>query len=253
MTTQHTQKDKPLMVITGASRRIGATLARFFSPHWQLALHARQDNDDIQTLSRQLAQKGGIALVFFADFRTTGERSTLIPNIIKRMGTAPQCLINNASVFLKDSLRKEQPDHWHENILVNLHAPMQLIRSFHIHRPRHTPSCVINITDQRVLNPTPYFMSYTLSKSALHTLTHTAALALAPHVRVNAIAPGPVMPDSTQTDEAFRRQCLAMPLQQGGDLKDICHAAQFLTEASSVTGQTIAVDGGQHLGYRHTS
>ena len=241
---------KPLMLITGASRRIGAGLAESFASTWRLALHCTRKNAAIEQLADKIKRHGGHVSLFAYDFRVDGQADRLITQVITSMGV-PTCLINNASVFLKDHLAKDSADHWQDNMTVNAYAPLQIIRAFKRHVPNNHKACIINMTDQRVLNLTPFFTSYTLSKVSLSALTRLASLALAPHIRVNAIAPGPILANDNQSQEEFDQQCQRMPLRQGGSIHDISLAIEFFLQAKSVTGQTIAIDGGQHLGWMH--
>ena len=135
-------------------------------------------------------------------------------------------------------------------IAVNLTAPVFLAQAFAAQAPDGADASIVNIVDQRVLKPTPRFFSYTLSKSALASATVTLAQALAPNVRVNAVAPGPTLPSPRQTDEQFARQAAAVPLKRGPSPEDIAAAVLYLAQAKSVTGTVIAVDGGQHLAWR---
>ena len=132
---------------------------------------------------------------------------------------------------------------------VNLRAPLVLTRAFAEQLPDGVEGNVINVIDQRVWNLTPHFTSYTVSKAALWTLTRTLALALAPRIRVNAVGPGPTLPSARQTEEQFRRQWSSLPLMRRVAPEEICEAVRFIIDAPSVTGQMIAVDGGQHLGW----
>ncbi len=134
---------------------------------------------------------------------------------------------------------------------VNLRAPFILTQALDRQLPEGQAGNVVNILDQRVLNLTPHFTSYTVSKSALWTLTQTLAMALAPRIRVNAVGPGPTLPSSRQTEEQFSRQWSSLPLKRQVMPKEICDAVRFILDAPSMTGQMIAVDGGQHLGWGH--
>jgi len=158
-------------------------------------------------------------------------------------------LINNASVFEKDLWNTVSRASWDTHMEVNLRAPFVLMQDFARLRPAGAAANIINLIDERVWNLTPYFVSYTVSKMGLWALTQTLALALAPEVRVNAIGPGPTLQSAHQTPEQFRRQWEMMPLKRPVDVRDICRAVRFILDASSMTGQMIALDGGQHLGW----
>ena len=138
---------------------------------------------------------------------------------------------------------------WDRHIEINLRAPFVLCQAFADRLPAGCEGNIVNLLDQRVWNLTPYFMSYTVSKSALWTLTQTLALAMAPQIRVNGIGPGPALASEFQSDAQFERQWRRMPLRRGTTPEEICHALRFILAAPSMTGQMIALDGGQHLGW----
>jgi NAD(P)-dependent dehydrogenase (short-subunit alcohol dehydrogenase family) len=158
-------------------------------------------------------------------------------------------LVNNAGVFEDDTVETATRETWDHHLAVNLRAPFVLIQEFARRLPAEAGGVVVNLLDQRVWSLTPYFVSYTLSKVGLWTLTQTMAMALAPRIRVNGIGPGPALPNIRQTDEQFFRQCAMMPLGRGTSPDEIAAALRFIIEAPAVTGQMIALDGGQHLGW----
>jgi NAD(P)-dependent dehydrogenase (short-subunit alcohol dehydrogenase family) len=158
-------------------------------------------------------------------------------------------LVNNAGVFFDDTVETATRESWDTHLRVNLRAPFILIQEFARRLPAEAGGVVVNLLDQRVWSLTPYFVSYTLSKAGLWTLTQTLALALAPRIRVNAIGPGPALPNIRQSPEQFRRQCAQMPLGRGTSPDEIAAALRFILEAPAMTGQMIALDGGQHLGW----
>ena len=166
----------------------------------------------------------------------------------KDLGTIT-CLINNASIFELDSIDNINKKEWNNQLDVNVWAPIFLIKEFKRNLPRNITGNVINIIDQRVLNLTPHFLSYTVSKSGLWTITKTLALELAPKIRVNAIGPGPTIKSKFQTDKDFKLQCQALPLQSGAKPEEVAETILFLLKVKSITGQMIALDGGQHLGW----
>jgi NAD(P)-dependent dehydrogenase (short-subunit alcohol dehydrogenase family) len=158
-------------------------------------------------------------------------------------------LVNNASLFEPDEVQSLHAALWERHFAVNLRAPAFLTRDFAHQVPDGQEGAVVNIIDQRVWKPNPQFFSYTLSKSALLTATRTMAQALAPRIRVNAIGPGPTLTSSRQSDGDFARQGEALPLRRPSTPEDIAEAVAFLAKARSVTGQMLAVDGGQHLAW----
>ena len=163
------------------------------------------------------------------------------------------CLVNNASVFEYDSLKSVNSSSWNKHMSANLDAPLTLSKLFFKNLPSKKSGDIINILDQRVLNLTPHFLSYTISKSALWTMTKTLALELAPKIKVNAIGPGPVIKSKFQTDLEFKNQCKRMPLQIGSQPHEIAKTVIFLLSMPSITGQIITLDGGQHLGWGQVS
>ena len=158
-------------------------------------------------------------------------------------------LVNNASTFDMDLVQTVTRASWDHHIEPNLRAPFVLTQDFAAQLPEEAEGAVVNMLDQRVWNLTPYFVSYSVSKSGLWTLTRSLALALAPRIRVNAIGPGPTLPSVHQTDAQFERQWRAMPLQRGTTPEEIAEAVRFLLAARAMTGQMLALDGGQHLGW----
>ena len=164
----------------------------------------------------------------------------------RELGTI-DCLVNNAALFEKDDILNFTTTSWNDHLNINLLAPTILIKNFAKQVGGKTNSNIINIIDQRVFKLTPIFMSYTLSKSALYTLTKTMAMRLSPNIKVNGIAPGPTIKSKRQTTEHFNKQARATLLKRPVELKDICDTVEFLINNNSITGQVIAVDSGQNL------
>ena len=238
------------VLITGGAKRIGrATALHLARRGWNILIHANTSLAEAGRLVEEIQQSSGVKAAYIrADLADAAETAGLIPEAEKTYGTI-EALINNAAVFEQDELISATPETWEKNMAVNLRAPFLLTQAFARQIPKGKEGSVVNILDQRVLNPTPYFMSYTLSKSALAALTRTAALALAPAVRVNAVAPGDVLPAAGQTKSDFERRCASTPLGRGASPDEIADAVVFLTETPSVTGQILALDGGQHLNW----
>lgn len=172
----------------------------------------------------------------------------LVPAVTAAFGPLG-CLVNNASTFELDGVADATRDSWDAHMETNLRAPFVLTQAMAAALPEDRQGCVVNIIDQRVWNLTPFFLSYTLSKAGLWTLTRTLAMALAPRIRVNGIGPGPVLPSARQTQDQFDRQAAAVPLGRGASPEEICAALRFILGAPAMTGQMIALDGGQHLGW----
>lgn len=243
----------PVALVTGAARRIGRAIAGDLARRgWMVAVHYHVSREAAEALVAEIRRDGGRAEAFCANLECETETAGLVDRIAEALGP-PTCLVNNASVFERDDPHTVTRASWDRHMQVNLRAPFVLIQAFRRRLPSTATGNVINILDQRVWNLTPFFTSYTVSKAALWTLTQTLALALAPKVRVNAIGPGPTMPSPRQTPDQFRRQWSQVPLAQPVDPREICDAVGFILDAPSFTGQMIALDGGQHLGWSHAA
>jgi len=233
--------------VTGGVRRIGRALVVALAQEgFSIALHCRSHADEARALLRTLDVPGH---VLEADLSQEDQVSRLVSEARDILGPVG-VLINNASVFERDEWHDASRDSWDRHIETNLRAPFVLMQDFARLLPDDAKGMILNLLDQRVWNLTPHFMSYTLSKAGLWTLTQTMALALAPRIRVNAIGPGPVLPAIGQSDEHFERIRNNSPLQTGADLEEIVVAMRSLLRMPSVTGQMIALDGGQHLQWR---
>jgi NAD(P)-dependent dehydrogenase (short-subunit alcohol dehydrogenase family) len=237
------------VLITGAAQRIGRILALTFAANgWRVGLHCRRSRREAEHLAAEIVGKGGAAAVLQADLADAGEVETLVPACTAALG-APTCLVNNASTFIYDTVASLASAVWDTQLAVNVKAPVFLSQAFAASLPAGETGNVVNIVDQRVWKPTPNFFSYAASKMALWSVTRTLAQALAPRIRVNAIGPGPVLKSAHQTDEEFRRQCEATILGRGTTPDEIAQAIQFILNAPAMTGQMIALDGGQHLAW----
>lgn len=235
------------VLITGAAHRIGRAVALDLARHgWSVAVHYNRSGDAATEVVREIIAGGGQAVALDADLAHEDEVMTLVPRAVDAIGPL-SCLINNASIFEDDTATTATRQSWTAHMETNLRAPFVLIQAFAAQLPPESHGTVINMIDQRVWNLTPFFTTYTLSKTGLWTLTRTLALALAPRIRVNAIGPGPALPSARQTAEQFARQCEAMPLQRGTSPEEIADAVRFILSAPAMTGQMIALDGGQHL------
>ncbi len=234
---------------TGAALRIGRAIALDLAGHgWAVAVHHNRSAEAAEDLVRQIVADGGRAVALGADLAREAESAGLIARAVAALGPLG-CLVNNASRFERDEIDGVTRESWDSHLEPNLRAPLVLAQGFAKALPPNRGGVIINLLDERVWNLTPHFISYTVSKSALWTLTRTLALALAPHIRVNGIGPGPALPSARQSAEQFARQCASLPLGRGTTPEEICQAIQFLLAASSMTGQMIALDGGQHLGW----
>jgi NAD(P)-dependent dehydrogenase (short-subunit alcohol dehydrogenase family) len=237
------------VLITGAGQRIGRILALAFAANgWRVGLHCRSSRREADELAAAIVARGGAATVLQADLADAAQVDTLVPACAAALG-APTCLVNNASTFVYDTVASLDPKVWDTQLAVNVKAPVFLARAFAAALPAGETGNIVNIVDQRVWKPTPNFFSYAASKMALWSVTRTLAQALAPRIRVNAIGPGPVLKSAHQTDEEFRRQCEATILGRGTTPDEIFEAIRFILNARAMTGQMIALDGGQHLAW----
>jgi NAD(P)-dependent dehydrogenase (short-subunit alcohol dehydrogenase family) len=236
-------------LVTGAGKRIGRAIALALAESgWDVALHCRDSVDETEEVARSVREMDRRAIVLKADLADEAAVSELVPRATAALGPAG-CLVNNASVFEYDAALTADRAGWDRHMETNLRAPMVLTQQFARLLPAAAHGLAVNIIDQRVWNLTPHFTSYTLSKAGLWTLTQIMAMALAPRIRVNAIGPGPTLPSPRQTQAQFAKQSAQLPLQHGASAEEIAAAVLFLLQAGSMTGQMIALDGGQHLGW----
>ena len=243
-------------LVTGAARRIGRAIALDLAGSgWGVAIHYHGSHDEALATVAEIEAAGGRAAAVRADLLCEAETGGLIAEASALIGPLT-CLVNNASQFERDTAETATRESWDLHMETNLRAPFVLMQDFAralcAAKPDDMTGCVINLIDERVWNLTPHFVSYTLSKSALWTLTRTLALAFAPRIRVNAVGPGPTLPSPRQDDRQFARQSKATPLGRSIAPEEICDAVRFILAAPSMTGQMIALDGGQHLGWRNT-
>ncbi len=233
-------------LVTGAGRRIGKAIALALAENgYDVALHYRSSKDEAEATAGELRKFGVKTACVKADLSEEAETAALVDAARKALGPV-SLLVNSASVFEADDIATMSRESWDKHLNTNLRAPAKLIQDFATQSPKG--GSVINIIDQRVLKLTPQFLSYTTSKAALLTLTMTLAQALGPKgIRVNAVGPGPTLRNPRQSEEDWRRQNEATILGYGADPGDICQTVLYLASAKAVTGQMIAVDGGQHL------
>lgn len=238
-------------LVTGAGNRIGRAIALdLANAGWSVAVHHNRSAEAAASLVDEITAQGGQATAMAADLGDDAETSSLVARATERLGPVT-CLINNASVFEQDSVENATRASWDRHMTVNLRAPFVLAQQLARILPSDGTASIVNLIDQRVWNLTPHFLSYTLSKSGLWTMTQTLAMALAPRIRVNAIGPGPTLPSARQTEIHFAAQVERTPLRRAVALDEICAAVRFILDAPSLTGQMIALDSGQHLGWQH--
>lgn len=237
-------------LVTGGARRIGRALVLALAADgYAVAIHHHRSHDEAEGLAAAVAGDGGRAVALAADLADEAETGRLLPRAAAALGGPVGVLVNNASIFENDTLATASRASWEAHLAINLRAPLLLTQEFARRLPAEAGGVVVNMLDERVWNLTPYFLSYTLTKSALWTLTRTAALALAPRIRVNGIGPGPTLPSRRQSTEQFLERCRAMPLKRGTSPDEIAVALRFILAAPAMTGQMIALDGGEHLGW----
>jgi NAD(P)-dependent dehydrogenase (short-subunit alcohol dehydrogenase family) len=236
-------------LVTGAAQRIGRALALELARlGYAVAVHYQRSADQAAETVAAIRDAGGRAERFAADLAREDETQRLAPRAAEALGPIT-CLVNNASRFERDEVDSATRASWDAHLETNLRAPFVLCQAVVAALPRDEEANIVNLLDQRVWRLTPHFTSYTVSKFGLWGLTQSLALALAPRVRVNAIGPGPALPSPRQSAAQFAAQSARLPLGRGTTPDDICAALRFILATRSLTGQMIALDGGQHLGW----
>ena len=245
-------------LVTGAARRIGREMALYLARRgYDVAVHYASSASDADQTVADIQALGRRAVALQADLLDEDALATLIPRASTALGGPLTLLINNASIFEYDNIITATRKSWDRHIGSNLRAPFVLTQAFAaqvapalmVDGEPVAQGLILNMIDQRVLKPTPEFMTYSLAKMGLYALTRTSAQGLAPHVRVNGIGPGPTVQGTRQTASHFARQRAATVLGRGASPADICAAVGFFIDSPAVTGQMIAVDGGQHLAW----
>lgn len=251
MTDKRTSSQNAL--ITGAGRRIGRAIAMSLAANgWHVGVHYFRSANVAEALVYEIQSSGGRAVAIGADLSARGASSRLIEVAREHLGPL-SCLVNNASVFERDTVSTATRSTWDQHMDVNLRAPFELSQAFVHQLPDTVEANIINIIDQRVWNLTPDFTTYTLSKVGLWGLTQILARALAPQVRVNGVGPGPTLQSAHQSEEAFANEWSSMPLKRQVSPEEIAAAVRFILDAPGMTGQMIAIDSGQHMGVSSTS
>jgi len=258
MTSTTTPRRRAL--VTGAGVRLGRTMALHLAARgWDVAVHYATSAAEAEETAAAARASGAAAVALGADLLDWDETAGLVARAGAALGGPLALLVNNASIFEPETLSSMTRHSWERAVDTNLRAPVKLTQDFAGQAPRPSLDAagepvaqgfVVNMLDQRVWKPTPYFASYTLAKSALLTFTRTAAQALAPGVRVNAIGPGPTLQGTRQSAEHFRAQRAGCVLKRGADPEDILATLDYILACKALTGQMIAVDGGQHLAWQ---
>lgn len=237
------------IIVTGAATRMGAAIAKKLSgPNVEIVIHYNRSKLNAEKLQKELKKNKTKVWLIKGDLSKENDLKKII-KFAKSKLKYFDCLINNASLFENDSLKSFTSKSWDNHLNVNLKAPAFLTKEF-AKNIKGKNNNIINIIDQRVFKLTPFFTSYTLSKTGLYTLTKTSAMSLAPSIRVNGIAPGPTIKNKRQTDKHFKKQYLATPLKHQVDVNEICNAVDFFIKNSSITGQVLAIDSGQNLNWQ---
>ena len=237
------------IIITGGATRIGAAIAKKLSGlNKEILIHFNKSKTKAVILKNELEKNGTKVYLVKGDLGKESDIKKII-KFAKSKLKYFDCLINNASLFENDKLENFTNSSWENHINTNLKAPALLTKAFSKNIKRGNNN-IVNIIDQRVFKLTPFFFSYTLSKTGLYTLTKTSAMSLCPNIRVNGIAPGPTLKNIRQSEKHFKKQYLATPLKRQVDVKEICNAVDFFIKNRSITGQVLAIDSGQNMNWQ---
>tara|TARA_B100001996_G_scaffold309310_1_gene250941 strand:- start:366 stop:1118 length:753 start_codon:yes stop_codon:yes gene_type:complete len=237
------------IIITGGATRIGAAIAKKLSgSNKEIVIHFNRSKIKAENLKKKLQNYGTKVYLVKGDLSKEKDINKII-KFAKSKLKYFDCLINNASLFENDKLENFKTDSWEKHISTNLRAPALLSKEFS-KNIKGGNNNIINLIDQRVFKLTPYFFSYTISKTGLYTLTKTSAISLAPNIRVNGIAPGPTIKNKRQSEKHFKKQYSATPLKKQVDVEEICNAVDFFIKNRSITGQVLAIDSGQSLNWQ---
>lgn len=238
-------------LVTGGAVRIGREIAlELARAGLSIAVHHHSSGEDAAALVRQIEATGGRACALAGDLCNADDTATLVDRAAAMLGQPIDVLVNNASVFENDTLSTLDAASWDLHHSVNLRAPVILSQALAAQLPPDHKGVIINMIDQRVLKLNPQYFSYTASKAGLWTTTRTMAQSLAPHIRVNAISPGPTLANQFQSAGDFRKEASSVLLGTGPEITEITSAVKFLLETPSITGQMLTLDGGQHLAWR---
>jgi NAD(P)-dependent dehydrogenase (short-subunit alcohol dehydrogenase family) len=237
------------IIITGGATRIGAAIAKKLSGlNKEILIHFNKSKTKAVILKNELEKNGTKVYLVKGDLGKESDIKKII-KFAKSKLKYFDCLINNASLFENDKLENFTNSSWENHINTNLKAPALLTKAFSKNIKKGNNN-IVNIIDQRVFKLTPFFFSYTLSKTGLYTLTKTSAMSLSPNIRVNGIAPGPTLKNIRQSEKHFKKQYLATPLKRQVDVREICNAVDFFIKNRSITGQVLAIDSGQNMNWQ---
>ncbi|MBZ9997161.1 SDR family oxidoreductase [Mesorhizobium sp. BH1-1-4] len=237
-------------LVTGGAKRIGKAIVEDLASHgFAVAIHSNRSHDEADALAAGINRSGGRAAVVAADLTDMDAVGHLVGQAQAALGPI-SLLVNNASLFVDDSFEDFDWQAWDRHFAIHVKTPALLAQNFARSLPQGREGLIVNIIDQRVWRPTPRYFSYALSKSALWTQTQMLAQALGPRIRVNAIGPGPTLKNARQDDADFDAQVAGLILKRGPELPEFGATIRYLWEARSITGQMIALDGGQHLAWQ---
>jgi len=236
------------VLVTGAARRLGREIALALAQgEWQVAIHYRSSEAEARQTQQDCSQGGARCEIFAADLSDESKARGLVQRVVAAFG-AIDAVVNSASLFEHDSFASFGAKSLGAHMRTNVVAPIVLAQALHEHvAARSGSGAVVNLLDQKLWNPNPDFVSYTLSKAALESATTMLAMALAPQVRVVGVAPGLTLPSHMLTQEQFEQLHRMSPLGRSSTPQDVAYAVRFALENSSITGTTLLVDGGQHL------
>ena len=237
------------IIITGGATRIGAAIAKQLSgTNKEIIIHFNKSKSKAEKLKKQLELNDTKVYLVKGDLSKENDVYKIVKYAKLKLKYF-DCLINNASLFENDKIENFSTDSWGKHLRTNLRTPALLSKEF-AKNIRGKNNNIINIIDLRVFKLTPYFFSYTISKTGLYTLTKTSAMSLPPNIRVNGIAPGPTIKNKRQSEKHFKKQYLATPLKRQVDVEQICNAVDFFIKNISITGQVLAIDSGQNLNWQ---
>jgi len=241
------KRKQQVALVTGAGRRIGRAIAIGLADDgWDMVVHYHRSKHDAEKLANEITERGVKAVAIGCDLEDANALSGLLPECGRRLGPVG-CLVNNAALFEYDSIESLDARKWERHVNVNLRAPLLLARDFAKQLPESAVGCIVNMLDQKVFNLNPDFLSYTIAKIGLEGATRVLAMSMAPRVRVCGVAPGITLLSGGQSEEGFQRAHRFAPLGCSSDVEDVVNAVRFVVNAKSLTGETIVVDGGQHL------
>lgn len=239
--------DRKTALVTGGARRIGRAIVEDLAAHgWAVAVHHGRSAEEAEALVRAIRGAGGEAIAVGGDLADTAALAGIVTEAVAALGPLA-LLVNNAATYVRDEPGGLDPAVWQRQIAVNLTAPVFLAEAFAAQLPAGIEGNMVNLLDPRVFHPRPDHFSYQVSKSGLYAATIALAKGLAPRIRVNAIAPGPVLPSAATTADRYARRVGALPLGRVPELADFGRTVRYFVESASVTGEVIALDGGEHV------